>query len=74
MPDCSPAALVFAARCFSCVPREMESAAELYLLAVAAGGSLDPATLVRQAKCDICVLREMRDAVEISLLCQIANA
>lgn len=71
--NCDPAALVNAAACFSCIPESMQKPVELYLLAVAAGGSMDPATLVANAKCFTCIDHSMREAVAEYLLCQIAN-
>jgi hypothetical protein len=71
--NCDPAALVAAAKCFECIPESMQKPVELYLLAVAAGGTLDPATLVRNAKCFNCIPKSMREPVEEYLLCQIVN-
>lgn len=51
----------------------MQKPVELYLLAVAAGGSLDPATLVAAAKCFCQIPKSMQEPVEEYLLCQIAN-
>lgn len=71
--NCDPASLATAAKCFSCIPRQMQKPVELYLLAVAAGGSLDPATLVKAAKCFCQIPPQMRDPVEAYLLCQLVN-
>ena len=71
--NCDPSALVAAAKCFECIPPSMQKSVELYLLAVAAGGSLDPSTLVRNAKCFSCIPKSMREPVEEYLLCQIVN-
>ncbi len=71
--NCEPAALVAAAKCFTCIPKSEQKHVELYLLAVAAGGSTDPATLVKAAKCFECIPREMQEDVELYLLCKIAG-
>lgn len=71
--SCDPASLVAAARCFECIPESMQKPVELYLLAVAAGGSLDPATIVKAAKCFSCIPKSERQSVENYLLCQWAN-
>lgn len=66
--SCDAASLTTAAKCFDCIPREMWGPVELYLLALAAGGSMDPATLLAGAKCFECVPRQMEDPVELYLL------
>lgn len=74
--SCDPAALVAAAKCFECVPPEMQKPLELYLLALAAAVDTSPAgvqALVANAKCFTCIPRSMRDAVEEYLLCLIVN-
>jgi len=71
--SCQPADLVKAAKCFACLPISMQKPVELYLMALAAGGSLDPATLVKAAKCFSCIPKAQREAVEDYLLCQWAN-
>ena len=70
---CDPAALVTAAKCFDCIPRDMQEPLELYLLAVIAGGSLDPATLVKAAACFQCIPKSERENVREYLLCKAAG-
>ena len=76
MPDltCDPAALVADAKCFSCIPKEMQGPVIIYLLADISGSTLDPAALVRAAKCFQCIPREVIEDVQTFLLCQIVNS
>jgi hypothetical protein len=75
--SCDPATLVALAKCFSCIPREMQKPVELYLLATALGLDTSQAgaqALAKAAKCfKTCIPPEMRDAVEEYLLAQIAG-
>lgn len=74
--SCDPATIVTQAKCFSCVPRSMQRAVELYLLAKIGGLATDKASvaaIVSAAKCFECVPDEMREAVEIYLLANLAG-
>jgi hypothetical protein len=74
--NCDPAALVAAAKCFSCIPPQMQKPVELYLLAVANGFATDKNgvnTIVANAKCFSCIEKEMREPVELYELCQLVN-
>jgi hypothetical protein len=70
---CDPAALVAAAKCFNCIPKQMQKPVELYLLAVAAGGSLDPKVIEAAAAPFRAIPRQMQEVVEQYLLCKIAG-
>jgi hypothetical protein len=74
--DCSPGALVAAAKCFECIPPSMQKPVELYLLAVANGLATDKngvQTIVQNAKCFTCIPKALRDPAEEYLLCALVN-
>jgi hypothetical protein len=74
--SCDPAAIVLQAKCFSCIPREMQKPVELYLLAKTAGLGTDKASvaaIVAAATCFKCIPDEARDAVEFYLLANVAG-
>lgn len=68
--NCDPAALVAAAKCFECIPREMRKTVELFLLARLNGLS-DPAAITAAAAAFRSIPREMQESVEIYLLCKL---
>lgn len=70
--SCEPSDLIASAKCFDCIPKDMQSALQTYLLAVIAGGSLDPSTLLAEAKC-FQFTEEIQQRIQTYLLCQIAN-
>lgn len=70
--SCEPSDLVAAAKCFDCIPKEMQMALQTYLLAVIAGGSLDPKTLMEQAKC-FQFPDHIQQQIQTMLLCEILN-
>jgi hypothetical protein len=74
--SCDPATIVAAAKCFECIPREMQWRVLLYLAFKTAGLGTDTATIqstVAAAKCMICVPDEMREPLLLYLLAQIAG-
>lgn len=69
--NCDTDALLDAAKCFKCIPDGEQAVIQTYLLAVAAGGSLDPDVLMAQAKCFKCIPPGMLAEIQVFLLCQI---
>lgn len=70
--SCLPSDLIAAAKCFDCVPKELQPALQTYLLAVIANGSLDPKSLLEQAKC-FQFPESIQQQIQTMLLCQIVN-
>lgn len=70
--DCTPQALVDAAKCLMCIPVGMQLAAQTHLLNVISGLNLTPQQLMDAAKCYRC-LEGMHAEAQDYLLCQIVN-
>jgi hypothetical protein len=74
--SCEPSDLVAAAKCF-CFDKKTESAVELYLLALLAGGSMDPSTLAQAAAAaGFMGIQDKRqiDGMRLYLMCEAASA
>ena len=75
--NCDPNALLEAAKCFKCIPVEMQNPVLIYLLSqslVIEGGTAPTIQeLLDGAKCFKCIPNGMQEEVIIYLLCHLAN-